>query len=180
MSAVTQDKFSRDRPSLSLLVLGGAGAGKDSLVTALRQATARSAAPTTRRPLPAECETARRYYSLSEGSVARLLQAARGAAPGYDGALLVVSADAALPPEARAQARLARQLGLPTPVVFVNKLDLAEGEEALDRLEREVRELLSDCGFSGDEAAVVRGSAAPPEADPRRDAALSRLLEALD
>ncbi len=76
-----------------------------------------------------------------------------------DGAILVVSADDGTMPQTREHILLARQVGVPAIVVFMNKCDLVDDPELLDLVEMEVRELLDKYEFPGDEVPVIRGSA---------------------
>ena len=96
-----------------------------------------------------------------------------------DGAILVVSAADGPMPQTREHILLARQVGVPALVVYMNKVDMVDDPELLDLVELEMRELLSSYGFPGDDLPVVRGSAlfalegqepgAGPRLDPRTD-----------
>jgi translation elongation factor TU len=100
-----------------------------------------------------------------------------------DAAILVVSAADGPMPQTREHVLLARQLGVPRMVVFLNKVDLVDDPELLDLVEMEVREILTRFGFPGDEVPVVRGSAWAALAAPYDDAAsapIDALLAALD
>ena len=100
-----------------------------------------------------------------------------------DAAILVVSAADGPMPQTREHILLARQVGVPRVVVFMNKADLVDDPELADLVEMEVRELLTANGFDGDNAPVVRGSALPASKDPSNDAAnccIDELLAALD
>ena len=100
-----------------------------------------------------------------------------------DGAILVVSASDGPMPQTREHILLARQVGVPRIVVFLNKCDLVDDEELLELIELEVRELLSKYDFPGDDTPVIRGAAYPalqnPE-DESKTACIAELLEALD
>ncbi|MFP4353669.1 MAG: elongation factor Tu [Phycisphaerae bacterium] len=100
-----------------------------------------------------------------------------------DGAILVVSAADGPMPQTREHVLLARQVNVPRLVVFLNKVDLVDDEELLELVEMEVRELLSDYDFDGDDAPVIRGSAwgavNNPE-DPEASQCIMDLVEALD
>ena len=101
-----------------------------------------------------------------------------------DGAILVVSAADGPMPQTREHILLARQVGVPSIVVFLNKVDLVDDEELLDLVEMEIRELLSKYDYPGDDIPVVRGSALPASQatsgdDPACDC-ITRLMEALD
>ncbi len=100
-----------------------------------------------------------------------------------DGAILVVSAADGPMPQTREHILLARQVGVPALVVFLNKCDLVDDEELLELVELELRELLSHYGFPGDEIPIIRGAAKgaydAPE-DPEATKCIAELLEAVD
>jgi elongation factor Tu len=98
-----------------------------------------------------------------------------------DGAILVVSAADGPMPQTREHILLARQVGVPYLVVFLNKVDAVDDAELLDLVELEVRELLSSYGFPGDEIPIVRGSALKAlEGDPEWEKTIDNLMEAVD
>jgi elongation factor Tu len=100
-----------------------------------------------------------------------------------DGAILVVSAADGPMPQTREHILLARQVGVPALVVFLNKCDLVDDAELLDLVEMEVRELLSKYGFPGDDILLVKGNARGAldnPADDKFSACITNLLEALD
>ena len=100
-----------------------------------------------------------------------------------DGAILVVSASDGPMPQTREHILLARQVGVPKIVVFMNKCDLVDDEELLDLVEMEVRELLDKYDFPGDEIPVIRGSAKGAyenPADPEKTKCIQELLDAVD
>ena len=98
-----------------------------------------------------------------------------------DGAILVVDASEGPMPQTREHILLARQVGVPAIVVFLNKVDLVDDKELLDLVEMEVRDLLSKYQFPGDKALVVKGSAkAALEAKPEGEKAIQELMEAID
>ena len=98
-----------------------------------------------------------------------------------DGAILVVSAADGPMPQTREHILLARQVGVPAIVVFLNKVDLVDDSELLDLVEMEIRDLLTKYGFPGDTAPVVRGSAtAALAAKPEGEKAIADLLAAVD
>lgn len=99
-----------------------------------------------------------------------------------DGAILVVSASDGPMPQTREHILLARQVGVPSIVVFLNKCDTVDDEELLDLVELEVRELLSKYDFPGDDTPIIRGSALKAIEDPSGDGAkcIQELLDALD
>jgi elongation factor Tu len=98
-----------------------------------------------------------------------------------DGAILVVSAADGPMPQTKEHVLLARQVGVPKIVVFLNKVDLIDDSELLDLVDMEVRELLSKYQFDGDNAVIVRGSAtAALEGKPEGVKAIGELMEAID
>jgi elongation factor Tu len=100
-----------------------------------------------------------------------------------DGAILVVSAADGPMPQTREHILLARQVGVPKIVVFLNKIDLVDDAELLELVEMEVRELLTKYGFPGDDTPVIRGSSLPAFQNPKDDAAckpIDELVKALD
>ncbi|MBK7997778.1 MAG: elongation factor Tu [Verrucomicrobia bacterium] len=98
-----------------------------------------------------------------------------------DGAILVVSAADGPMPQTREHILLARQVGVPAIVVFLNKVDLVDDKELLDLVDMEIRDLLTKYGFPGDKTPIVRGSAtAAMAAKPEGEKAIAELLEAID
>ncbi len=98
-----------------------------------------------------------------------------------DGAVLVVSAADGPMPQTREHILLARQVGVPAMVVFLNKVDLVDDPELLDLVEMEIRDLLTKYGFPGDTTPIIRGSAtAALEAKPEGEKAIADLLAAID
>ena len=98
-----------------------------------------------------------------------------------DGAILVVAATDGPMPQTREHILLARQVGVPKMVVFLNKCDMVDDEELIDLVEMEVRELLNEYGFEGDETPIIRGSALKAlEGDPAWEGKIDELMEAVD
>jgi elongation factor Tu len=129
-----------------------------------------------------EYETENRHYAHVDcpGHADFVKNMITGAAQ-MDGAILVVSASDGPMPQTREHILLARQVGVPKIVVFLNKVDLIDDEELLELVEMEIRELLSKYDFDGDNAVIVRGSAtAALDAKPEGDAAITALMEAID
>src|SRR5246127_1496378 len=131
-----------------------------------------------------EYETPNRHYSHVDcpGHADYVKNMITGAAQ-MDGAILVVSATDGPMPQTREHILLARQVGVPRIVVFLNKCDVADDPELLDLVEIEVRDLLSKYQYDGDNAPVVRGSAIKAlrgEQGPLADQAILKLFEALD
>ena len=129
-----------------------------------------------------EYESTERHYAHVDcpGHADYVKNMITGAAQ-MDGAILVVSAADGPMPQTREHILLARQVGVPAIVVFLNKCDLVDDEELLELVEVEVRDLLSKYEFPGDDAAVVRGSAtAALDAKPEGEEAIQNLLAAID
>src|SRR5688500_6411425 len=109
-----------------------------------------------------EYETEKRHYAHVDcpGHADFVKNMITGAAQ-MDGAILVVSAADGPMPQTKEHVLLARQVGVPKIVVFLNKVDLIDDPELLDLVEMEIRELLSKYGYPGDEVPIVRGSSLP-------------------
>ena len=98
-----------------------------------------------------------------------------------DGAILVVAATDGPMPQTREHILLARQVGVPKMVVFLNKCDMVDDEELIDLVEMEIRELLDEYEFDGDNTPIIRGSALKAlEGDPKWTPAIDELMEAVD
>ncbi len=131
-----------------------------------------------------EYETDKRHYAHIDcpGHADFIKNMITGAAQ-MDGAILVVSAADGPMPQTKEHVLLARQVGVPYIVVFLNKCDLVDDEELLELVELEARELLSKYDFPGDDVPVVHGSALPAynnPADPEASKCISELMDALD
>ncbi len=129
-----------------------------------------------------EYETAKRHYAHIDcpGHADYVKNMITGAAQ-MDGAILVVDAAEGPMPQTREHILLARQVGVPAIVVFLNKVDLVQDKELLDLVEMEVRDLLNKYGFPGDTTPVIRGSAkAALAGDPEAVKAIEELLDAVD
>jgi elongation factor Tu len=131
-----------------------------------------------------EYETANRHYAHIDcpGHADFIKNMITGAAQ-MDGAILVVSAPDGPMPQTREHILLARQVGVPKVVVYLNKCDLVDDEELLELVEIEVRELLDKNGFPGDEVPVIRGNskaAYDNPADPEASKCISELMDAID
>src|ERR1700748_3283200 len=131
-----------------------------------------------------EYEPANRHYAHVDcpGHADYVKNMITGAAQ-MDGAILVVSAVDGPMPQTREHILLARQVGVPYIVVFLNKCDVVDDQELLDLVEMEVRELLSKYQFPGDDVPVIRGAALKAlqgEKGPLADEAILKLLEAMD
>src|ERR1700679_2526047 len=129
-----------------------------------------------------EYESATRHYAHVDcpGHADYVKNMITGAAQ-MDGAILVVSAADGPMPQTREHILLARQVGVPAIVVFLNKIDLVDDKELLALVEMEIRDLLTKYGFPGDKTPVVRGSSAAAMADkPEGQKAIQELLDAVD
>ncbi len=129
-----------------------------------------------------EYESEKRHYAHVDcpGHADYVKNMITGAAQ-MDGAILVVSAADGPMPQTREHILLARQVGVPAIVVYLNKVDLVDDEELLELVEMEVRDLLGKYQFPGDDASIIRGSATKAmEGDPAGEKAIGDLLEAID
>ena len=131
-----------------------------------------------------EYESDKRHYAHIDcpGHADFIKNMITGAAQ-MDGAILVVSAADGPMPQTREHILLARQVGVPALVVFLNKVDLVDDEELLELVELELRELLTHYGFPGDEVPIIRGASKPAydsPKDPKTTKCIQDLLEAVD
>jgi elongation factor Tu len=204
---MSKEKFTRLKPHCNVGTIGHVDHGKTTLTAAMTKVSAdhgwgafvsyqdvakASAAQGTRDDSKiltiatshVEFSTAARHYSHVDcpGHADYVKNMITGAAQ-MDGAILVVSAVDGSMPQTREHILLARQVGVPRIVVFLNKCDVADDAELVDLVEIEVRDLLSKYQFDGDNAPVVRGSAMKAlrgETGPLADQAILKLFEALD
>ncbi|MFN8721850.1 MAG: elongation factor Tu, partial [Rhodospirillales bacterium] len=171
-------KFERNKPHCNVGTIGHVDHGKTSLTAAITKVLAKSGGATftaydqidkapeekargiTISTAHVEYETANRHYAHVDcpGHADYVKNMITGAAQ-MDGAILVVSAADGPMPQTREHILLARQVGVPAIVVFMNKCDMVDDPELLDLVELEVRELLSSYQFPGDDIPIVRGSA---------------------
>lgn len=129
-----------------------------------------------------EYETAKRHYAHIDapGHADYIKNMITGAAQ-MDGAILVVSAPDGPMPQTREHILLARQVGVPAIVVYLNKCDMVQDEELLDLVEMEVRELLTKQQYPGDTTPIIRGSSLKAlEGDPAYEAKIEELMNAVD
>ena len=195
-------KFERNKPHCNIGTIGHVDHGKTSLTAAITKILAETggaeykaydaidAAPEERArgitisTAHVEYETANRHYAHVDcpGHADYVKNMITGAAQ-MDGAILVVSAADGPMPQTREHILLARQVGVPAIVVFLNKADMVEDEELLELVEMEVRELLTSYGFPGDDIPIVKGSATCALEDKQpalgRDA-ITALMAAVD
>ena len=171
-------KFERTKPHLNIGTIGHVDHGKTSLTAAITKVLAETTGGTavdfanidkapeerergiTISTAHVEYETGNRHYAHVDcpGHADYVKNMITGAAQ-MDGAILVVSATDGPMPQTREHILLARQVGVPTMVVFMNKVDLVDDEEILELVELEIRELLSKYDFDGDNIPVIKGSA---------------------
>jgi len=202
---VGKQRFERTKPHVNVGTIGHVDHGKTSLTAAITktlaltgQAAARSFASIDNAPeerergitiaiAHVEYETAKRHYAHVDcpGHADYIKNMITGAAQ-MDGAILVVSAPDGPMPQTREHILLARQVEVPSMVVFLNKVDMMEDEELLELVELEVRELLSSYDFPGDAVPIIRGSALAAlessSADPHDPvyAPILELMQAVD
>jgi len=199
---MAKPKFERTKPHVNVGTIGHVDHGKTTLTAAItaRQALSNLAEATsfdeidkapeerergiTIATAHVEYETEARHYAHVDcpGHADYVKNMITGAAQ-MDGAVLVVSAADGPMPQTREHILLARQVGVPHIVVFLNKVDQVDDEELLELVELEVRELLSAYEFPGDDIPVIPGSALKAGEDPSDDAAnacIDELLKALD
>ncbi len=129
-----------------------------------------------------EYQTAKRHYAHVDcpGHADYVKNMITGAAQ-MDGAILVVAATDGVMPQTREHILLARQVGVPYIVVFLNKCDLVDDPELIDLVEMDVRDLLNKYGFPGDETPIIRGSARKAlDGDPEAEKAIMELMDTVD
>ena len=173
-----KEKFSRTKPHCNIGTIGHVDHGKTTLTAAITKVLAESgganftaydqidkapeekARGITINTAHVEYETANRHYAHVDcpGHADYVKNMITGAAQ-MDGAILVVSAADGPMPQTREHILLARQVGVPAIVVYLNKVDMVDDEELLELVELEVRELLTKYGFPGDDIPIVKGSA---------------------
>ena len=175
---MSKEKFSRNKPHCNIGTIGHVDHGKTSLTAAITKVLAEKggaqfmaydqidkapeekARGITISTAHVEYETDNRHYAHVDcpGHADYVKNMITGAAQ-MDGAILVVSAADGPMPQTREHILLARQVGVPALVVFMNKIDMVDDAELADLVELEVRELLSSYGFPGDKIPIIRGSA---------------------
>ena len=197
---MAKQKFERSKPHVNVGTIGHIDHGKTTLTAAITKVLSERGggqaikfedidnAPEERERgitiaiTHVEYETANRHYAHVDcpGHADYIKNMITGAAQ-MDGAILVVSAADGPMPQTREHVLLARQVEVPSMVVFLNKVDMVDDEELLDLVELEVRELLSRYEFPGDEIPVIRGSALQAlEGTESGVASILELMEAVD
>ena len=201
---MAKKKFDRTKPHVNVGTIGHVDHGKTTLCAAIlktqaskglavvksygeiaKGGTVRDATKTlTIASAHIEYETENRHYAHVDcpGHADYVKNMITGAAQ-MDGAILVVSASDGPMPQTREHILLARQVDVPRIVVFLNKVDLVDDEELLDLVEMEVRDLLKEYGFPGDETPIIRGSAwkaLQGEDSPMGTGSIAKLMQAID
>ncbi|MCH1505308.1 MAG: elongation factor Tu [Verrucomicrobiales bacterium] len=197
---MAKEQFQRNKPHVNVGTIGHVDHGKTTLTAAITNTLADDgfaekkdyaeidAAPEERErgitisTAHVEYETANRHYAHVDcpGHADYVKNMITGAAQ-MDGAILVVSAADGPMPQTREHILLARQVGVPALVVFLNKTDQVDDEELLELVEMEVRELLSQYEFPGDDIPIVKGSALKAlEGDADHKEAIKKLMAAVD
>jgi elongation factor Tu len=197
---MAKEAFQRNKPHVNIGTIGHVDHGKTTLTAAITMTLAEKgmaqaknyadidAAPEekargiTINTAHVEYETEKRHYAHVDcpGHADYVKNMITGAAQ-MDGAILVVSAADGPMPQTREHILLARQVGVPALVVFLNKVDMVDDEELLELVEMEVRDLLSSYEFPGDEIPIVKGSALKAiEGDATHKENIMKLMEAVD
>src|SRR6187455_2599520 len=198
---MSKEKFDRSKPHVNIGTIGHVDHGKTTLTAAITKVLAKHNPKITVRAFDSidnapeekargitiatahvEYETANRHYAHVDcpGHADYVKNMITGAAQ-MDGGILVVAATDGPMPQTREHILLARQVGVPYLVVFLNKVDAVDDAELLDLVELEVRELLKSYGFPGDDLPVVRVSALKAlQGDPEGVGTVLKLMEAID
>lgn len=193
-------KFDRSKPHVNIGTIGHVDHGKTTLTAAITKVLSAKGgaefmdyanidkAPEERErgitinTAHVEYQTEKRHYAHVDcpGHADYVKNMITGAAQ-MDGAILVIAATDGPMAQTREHILLARQVGVPRMVVFLNKCDMVDDEELLDLVEMEVRELLTEYGFDGDNTPIIRGSALKAlEGDPKYVKAIEDLMDAVD
>lgn len=199
---MSKEKFERNKPHCNIGTIGHVDHGKTTLTAAITTVLAKKGLAQARaydqidnapeekergitiNTTHVEYQTANRHYAHVDcpGHADYVKNMITGAAQ-MDGAILVVSAADGPMPQTREHILLARQVGVPAVVVFLNKCDMVDDSELLDLVEMEVRELLTLYKFPGDTTPIIRGSALKAmegDAGDLGEAAIMKLMEACD
>ncbi len=197
---MAKEKFDRSKVHVNIGTIGHVDHGKTTLTAAITSVLAKKGmakaeaydeidgAPEekergiTINTAHVEYQTDKRHYAHVDcpGHADYVKNMITGAAQ-MDGAILVVAASDGPMPQTREHILLARQVGVKYIVVYLNKCDMVDDEELIDLVEMEVRELLNEYGFDGDETPVIRGSALKAlEGDPKYEESIYELMNAVD
>jgi elongation factor Tu len=198
---MSKETFKREKPHVNVGTIGHVDHGKTTLTAAITMILSKKGmgniakkydeidgAPEekergiTINTAHVEYQTANRHYAHVDcpGHADYVKNMITGAAQ-MDGAILVVAATDGPMPQTKEHILLARQVGVPRIVVFMNKVDLVDDPELLELVEMEIRELLTSYGFDGDNTPIIQGSATGALAeDPKWVAKIDELMEAVD
>ena len=197
---MAKQKFERSKPHVNIGTIGHVDHGKTTLTAAITTVLSKRGfaeafdyasidkAPEekergiTINTAHVEYETAHRHYAHVDcpGHADYIKNMITGAAQ-MDGAILVVAATDGPMPQTREHILLSRQVGVPYIIVFLNKCDMVDDEELIDLVEMEVRDLLSEYDYPGDDTPIIRGSALKAlEGDPQWTPAIHELLDTMD
>ena len=197
---MAKEQFKRNKPHCNIGTIGHVDHGKTTLTAAITTVLAKTGGATAKKydeidaapeekergitinTAHVEYETAKRHYAHVDcpGHADYIKNMITGAAQ-MDGAILVVSSADGPMPQTREHILLARQVGVPSIVVFMNKADMVDDKDLLDLVEMEVRELLSKYEFPGDTIPIVKGSALKAlEGDADGEKAIADLMAAID
>ena len=197
---MAKEKFDRSKPHVNIGTIGHVDHGKTTLTAAITKCLAEKGmaeftdyanidkAPEERErgitinTAHVEYQTEKRHYAHVDcpGHADYVKNMITGAAQ-MDGAILVIAATDGPMAQTREHILLSRQVGVPKMVVFMNKCDQVDDEELLDLVEMEIRDLLNEYGFDGDNTPIIRGSALKAlEGDPDAVAKIYELMDAVD
>ena len=197
---MAKEQFNRNKPHINIGTIGHVDHGKTTLTAAITTVLAKSGGATAKKydeidaapeekergitinTAHVEYETANRHYAHVDcpGHADYVKNMITGAAQ-MDGAILVCSAADGPMPQTREHILLARQVGVPSIVVFMNKVDMVDDKDLLELVEMEIRELLSKYEFPGDTIPIVKGSALKAlEGDAEYEKAILDLMAAVD
>ena len=197
---MAKEKFDRSKTHVNIGTIGHVDHGKTTLTAAITTVLAKrglsekkaydqidgapeeKARGITINTSHIEYQTATRHYAHVDcpGHADYVKNMITGAAQ-MDGAILVVAATDGVMPQTREHILLARQVGVPYIVVFLNKCDLVDDPELIDLVEMDVRDILSSYGFPGDDTPIIRGSARLAiDGDPKAEEAVMELMDACD
>ena len=192
---MAKEKFDRSKPHVNIGTIGHVDHGKTTLTAAITKYFGEfvdyadiDKAPEERErgitinTAHVEYQTATRHYAHVDcpGHADYVKNMITGAAQ-MDGAILVIAATDGPMAQTREHILLARQVGVPKMVVFMNKCDMVDDEELLELVEMEIRDLLNEYGFDGDNTPIIRGSALKAlEGDAKYVEAIDKLMDAVD
>ena len=197
---MSKETFKREKPHVNVGTIGHVDHGKTTLTAAITDILSKKGLAQAKKydeidgapeekergitinTAHVEYQTANRHYAHVDcpGHADYVKNMITGAAQ-MDGAILVVAATDGPMPQTKEHILLARQVGVPKIVVFMNKVDLVEDAELLELVEMEIRELLTSYGFDGDNTPIIQGSATGALAeDPKWVAKIDELMEAVD